>query len=152
MKKFLTIIFAVLCIGVTASAQSKAIGLRLGGDAEISYQHWLNRNFLETDLGLTFGNYGGLRLSGAYDFILTHPGNWNLYLGPAAQLGLYGGFAPDGTRTTNNFGLGLGLQFGVEYQIGSVPINISADWRPMWNIFASHGVWGSASLGFRYRF
>lgn len=152
MKKILLVALSVLLFASAASAQSKALGVRLGGDAEVSFQQWSGNNFIEADLGLALGSYGGLRFSAAYDFVLASPGSWNIYLGPGAQVGLYNYSSKEGAAPSNHLGVGLGGQLGAEYQFGGIPLNLSIDWRPMWNFLGSRGVWSSAAIGIRYRF
>ena len=147
MKKFFVIVLSALLFAGVASAQPRAIGARLGGDAELSYQHSLGSNFLEADLGMALGNYGGFRLTGIYDFAFELASDFNFYIGPGAQLGMYS--HSDGDPV---FGVGLGGQLGLEYQIPAIPLNISLDWRPMWSLTGNYGTWTSAALGIRYRF
>lgn len=146
MKKICAIIIALAAFAAAASAQSRAIGIRAGGDAEVSYQHYLGNNFLEADLGWAFVGKG-LQITGVYDFMLANSGNFNFYLGPGAQINSW-----TDSEGKGRFGIGIGAQLGAEYQIGAIPFNVSLDWRPMWNFIGSCGSWSSLALGFRYRF
>ena len=49
MKKIILVAALVLGFAVAASAQPRAIGVRVGNGGEISYQHQLGSNFLEGD-------------------------------------------------------------------------------------------------------
>lgn len=146
MKKFIAIVAAALCFAAVASAQPKAIGLRIGGAAEISYQHTLGgSNFLEADLGWAFLNGAGVNLGLSYDFMVAPLGPLNFYVGPSAQATLFLGEA-------SSFGLGVGAQIGLEYTF-SFPLQLSLDWRPLFNILPSTGFgWSSIGLGIRYAF
>lgn len=146
MKRICTIILALTAFAAVASAQPRAIGVRLGGDAEVSYQHSFGDNFLEGDLGWAFAGKG-VQITGIYDFVFANTGNFNFYAGPGAQINSW----KDGDGN-GKFGIGIGGQVGAEYQIGSIPFNVSLDWRPMWNFIGSYGSWSSLALGFRYRF
>ena len=53
MKKIFLIAALALGFAVAASAQPRAIGVRVGNGGEVSYQHSLGNNFLEVD-GKTF--------------------------------------------------------------------------------------------------
>ena len=150
MKKFFIAVLSALLFAGLASAQPRAIGARLGGDAEISYQHNLGTNFLEADLGMALGNFGGFRLTGIYDFNFELADSFNFYVGPGAQLGMYAGVDANNNPKAG-FGFAIGGQLGLEYQIGSIPLNVSLDWRPMWH-FVGAPSWSSAALGIRYRF
>ncbi len=145
MKKILVMLTLALGISAAAVAQPRAIGVRGSYGAEISYQHNLGSNFLEADLGF-WG--GGFSVTGAYDFILASPqwtaGTWNVYAGPAANLGVGGGVS-----------VGIGGQVGLEYTFGSIPLQLSLDLRP--NIVSISDGIGFVSgfwpaLGIRYAF
>ena len=41
MKKFFAVMVAALAFAAVASAQPKAVGVRVGNGAEVSYQHYL---------------------------------------------------------------------------------------------------------------
>lgn len=143
------VILLLSIAGISAFAQPKAIGMRIGGDAEFSYQHFLGRglNFLEVDAGITA--YKGLALTGAYDFTVCescfNADGLNFYLGPAVQIGYF-------NKYDRPFGLGAGLQIGLEYCFPDLPLDLSLDYRPVWNFFASQGNWISAAVGVRYAF
>ena len=56
MKKIILIAALALGFAVAATAQPRALGVRLGNGGEISYQHTLGgANFLEVDGGLGLG-------------------------------------------------------------------------------------------------
>ncbi len=122
MKKILLVAALVLGFAAAAVAQPRAIGLRgtLTG-AEISYQHTLNANFIEADLGISSG---ALSLAGIYNFNLAQFGNgFNVYAGPGADL-----VAGKGV-----FMVGVAGQVGLEYNFDphfNVPIQLSLDLRP----------------------
>lgn len=145
MKKFLLILVAVLGISVVASAQPRALGVRVGYGAELSYQHSLSDNFLEFDLGL-FGN-NSFNLVAAYDFSVAPVGPFNFYIGPAADLLFVG----DTDDAEGGLGIGVGGQLGLEY-IFDFPLQISLDWRPMFNFIHGGFGWYSVGLGLRYAF
>lgn len=146
MKKICSVILFLVAFAIAASAQPRAIGIRVGGDMEISYQHNLDANFLEVDLGWTFAGKG-FQLTGIYDFTLGNVGNFSFYAGPGAQINSWRDADGNG-----KFGICLGGQVGAEYQIGSIPFNVSLDWRPMFNFIGSAFGWSSLAIGFRYRF
>ena len=47
--------------------------------------------------------------------------------------------------------MGVGGQVGFEYQFG-IPLNLSVDWRPMWNFVGNFIAYTSFSVSARYRF
>ena len=91
MKKIILVAALVLGFAVAASAQPRAIGLRGGWGAELSYQHGFGADFLQADLGLnTFDSVHG---SVVYNFMIAQPawtsrGEWGFYAGPGAAVGM----------------------------------------------------------------
>lgn len=142
MKKLIIILAAVLCFATAANAQSRALGIRATYGAELSYQHDLGGNFLEGDLGW-FND--GFYLTGIYDFILGSEGNFNFYAGPGAALGFWN---VDGDSGIN---LGIAGQLGMEYNF-NLPLQLSLDWRPVFNFVHGGFGWQGVALGIRYRF
>ena len=146
MKKTLILLVALLGFAVAAVAQPRAIGVRAGYGGEFSYQHGFGNSFGELDLGW-WGNHH-INLVGIYDFILGGNGEVNVYLGPGAQLSIWN--AP---QHNNQLNVGLAGQFGVEWNIPTIPLQLSLDWRPVF-FFLNDGGFGydSVGLGIRYRF
>lgn len=148
MKKLTAIIVSVLAFAAVASAQPRALGLRGGFGAEISYQHSVDSNFLEADLGWAPGE---ANLVAVYDFIFANSGNFNFYAGPGLRVGTF-----KTSSDVDGINLGVAGQIGVEFQIPSVPINLSLDWRPVVNFFGEGkqrgfcGYYGAFAI--RYRF
>ncbi|MBO4447338.1 MAG: hypothetical protein J5764_04355 [Bacteroidales bacterium] len=145
MKKLLLVIAAVLGLAVVAAAQPRAIGVRAGYGAELSYQHTLGgNNFGELDLGWSWGAFSaGL----SYDFSVAPVGPLNFYAGPQVALGFYKG---DGASV---FSLGAGAQLGLEYCFNQIPLQLSLDWKPTFVFVPATGFgWQSIALGIRYLF
>ena len=118
---------AALAFAAVASAQPKAVGVRVGNGAEVSYQHYLGgSNFIEADLGFMSN---GFRLTGIYDFDLGSAGNFNFYVGPGASLGFVNGTDGNGNAKTY-FSAAVVGQVGAEFAVPGVPLNFSLDWRP----------------------
>jgi len=121
---------AALAFAAVASAQPKAVGVRVGNGAEVSYQHYLGgSNFIEADLGFMSN---GFRLTGIYDFDLGSAGNGN---------------------AKTYFSAAVVGQVGAEFAVPGVPLNFSLDWRPA--IYFTGGSvfgWDGFALGIRYRF
>ena len=153
MKKALLIVAAILGLAVVASAQPRALGIRAGYGAELSYQHTLGgQNFIEADLGWALGNPGGLDLGLSYDFIIAPLGPLNFYAGPQAFVGLASTTDPEG-NAKQGLWLGAGAQIGLEYFFDSIPLQLSLDWKPSLLIIPNLGFgWNSIALGIRYAF
>lgn len=158
MKKILATLAIILSVMTAAIAQPRAVGARLGGDVEVSYQHTVGyNNMLDLSAGIGFGKYSFIGVTGMYDWLFpinqwNYAGNWTFYAGPG--VGLYGRVYSDGGST---FALSIGGQAGIEYAF-DFPLNLSIDWRPMINLLglgSDLGGWGhlsGISLGVRYRF
>ena len=148
MKRFLVTILTLAAFASVSAAQPRALGVRGGYGVELSYQHNLNSNFIEADLGWAPKE---LNIVATYDFVFANIGDFNFYAGPGVRVGSF--------ETSNNvvgLNLGIAAQIGAEFIIPAVPINISLDWRPVVNFFGEdkqRGFNGKyAALGIRYRF
>lgn len=161
MKKFLLTICLVAAIVVAGNAQPRAIGARLGWNLEFSYQHgFANRNMIDLTAGVTnfYNNHAYVDVNCMFDWVFNIKGGWNWYVGPGLGVGYgFGSYwrDEDGAKY-HAFRLNVGAQIGVEYQFG-IPLNLSLDWRPMWNILSNYDnphYDGFCSFGFgiRYRF
>jgi hypothetical protein len=151
-------ILALVTIAMTyntfAQVNPHAIGVRLGGGtvngAEISYQHGLSSaNRFEIDAG--FGSnkhHNRLYLAGMYHWDLNIVDRLNWYIGPGASIGFYSYDDAD-----NSVNAAIGGQIGIEYDFGgqNVPILLSLDVRPMWDLLGNTtGLGYGFALGVRY--
>lgn len=151
MKKIILAAALVLGFAVTASAQPRAIGVRIGNGGEISYQHSMGSNFLEVDGGLGLGLVDGVfnvGATGIYNFMISEFGNgFGFYAGPGAGVGLALG-------EVNYLALSAAGMVGIEYNF-NFPLQISLDFRQHIGIgFSGNGIWAPSSigLGLRYQF
>lgn len=162
MKKAFGIVAFSFLLVFTAVAQPRAIGGRLGTLAEVSYQHTTHAGQM-IDLTAGTSNYfltsGYAEVACMYDWVFNIAGSWNWYVGPGVGVGYYWHGYADGY---SHLRLAVGAQIGVEYQF-RIPLNISLDWRPMYNLMFLHRTNGAESglyygdlygiaLGLRYRF
>lgn len=155
MKRLAIILALVTGISVTASAQPKAVGVRIGATGlDASYQHDLNRNtFLQGDLGMDFGSSIdaaiGVKATALYNYIWARPawtdhGSWALFAGGGVTLG---GVADkvrykDGSLKfsvkDHGFLLALTAQAGIEYNF-EFPLQLSLDIRPYIGLHVNKG-------------
>ena len=160
MKKILVIAALMLGFAAAAVAQPRAVGLRLGYGAEVSYQHTLGNNFIEADLGvLGFG--ANFNANAIYNFMIAQPqwtdrGEWGFYAGPGVALG-GGGVKVNGVNY-GYFNAGVAGQVGLEYTFW-FPLQLSIDIRPQLGVVTVPNA-GAAfyfdswcpALSVRYRF
>ena len=165
----LAAVFTSCCLSLTANAQPRAVGLRIGATGlEASYQHSINRNFIEAEAGMDFGYGGaGFKVSASYNFIFARPawsdrGSWAMYAGP----GLAIGYVSDRTTYTfweegsssrypikihpddHGFMMALSGQVGLEYTFW-FPLQLSVDIRPYFGFHVNDGFYDYASkVGF----
>ena len=157
MKKFLITMFAALAVTFAAQAQPRALGVTMGYNFDLSYQHQVhNADFIELNLG-SFG-FDNLDLYAGYNFMIAQPawtnrGEWGFYAGPGLAIGT-------GFDHGYEFSLGFTAQVGLEYTFW-FPLQLAIDIRPRFGFIVSHedvyfhenGLFGfTPTLSVRYRF
>ena len=159
MKKFFVI--AVLAVAsLAAYAQPRAIGVRLGYGAEVSYEHQLGQNMISLEVGVP--GFNRLEAACTYDWIdpfgATVPwnekGEWHWYMGVG------GAFQTTWTSPGAGF-VGAAGRFGIEYDFW-FPLQLSIDFRPTLGVAFGYNGGGAAfgydvygaglGLGVRYKF
>jgi hypothetical protein len=147
MKKVLAILLVCFAVAAAVNAQDKSIGLKLGSyGAQISGQMAMgDANRIEANLSFN----GGIGLNGYYQWVKDLPAlgdAWKWYYGGGAGIALGSGY----------FGLGVGGQAGIEFDLQSVvpslPLQLSLDATPTINIIGGFGFGVAGGLGVRYRF
>lgn len=153
MKKLFIAIVAVFAMSTVASAQIQDLGVRgafgSGYGAELSAMWGLGGNRLETDLGWASGSsWNYINLTGIYQWTWELGGDFGWFAGVGANVGLYTG---DGV--SDNLGLGVAAQIGLEFNPSAIPFQFTLDFRPQWDILGAHSGFGyGGALGIRYRF
>ena len=163
MKKVIVTLVLICTMAGVAMAQPRAIGARLGGNVEFSYQHSIAAGAMFVDFTVGAHNYwnpwGSVQATAMFDWVWgIGASNWNWYIGPGVGVSFNYGKA----WNENGYlpvGLAVGGQIGIEYQFG-IPLNISLDWRPMVNVlgfvrgntYPIYNSFYSVALGLRYRF
>jgi hypothetical protein len=155
MKKIIAIAALVFGVSIAAAAQPRAIGLRGGYGAELSYQHSVGgADFLEADLGLYRMN--AINVGATYNFMIAQPewtdrGDWGFYAGPGAVVGF-------GIGENKSFvSVAAAAQVGLEYNFW-IPLQISIDIRPQLGLGLKENASGFYFGGFypclavRYKF
>lgn len=135
------------------SSYKTALGVKVYPGA-ISVKHFIKANTALEGLGYISSD--GFRLTGLYE-LHNNLGNveglkW--YIGGGGHLGIWS----DTWKTnypTREGGLAIGVDgvIGLDYKIKDVPLNLSFDWQPSFNLIGYNyfeGGWGG--LGIRYTF
>ena len=156
MKKTLLIIAALLSFSVFASAQHKALGVRIGHGIDLSYETIISgADFMEFELGLDSYEGQAFHVDGIYNIMISEPdwtsaGKWGFYGGPGAGIALYN----DPDLKASSVYAGIVGNLGLEYTF-NIPLQLSLDVRPRL-MFGNGGVWSegilSFGLGVRYAF
>lgn len=162
MKTLKSILIALFAIATLSTQAQSAIGLRFNGGnisgADISYQMGMgDANRLQLDLGLGMGSdYFAFGLTGTYQWVFPFADAEGLqwFVGPGARLGFWD-YNPEGSDNDDNgINIGIGGIIGMDYTFSEVPIQLSLDTRPMFNLLGSDDYRGdfSVALGVRYVF
>lgn len=165
MKKVVAIA-AFLCAGM-ASVQAQdlsknALGLRIGGNngfgVEASYQVAVaQKNRIEIDLGWRSGDHiDHVKAVGTYQWVFPIENGFNWYVGPGVGIAHSSwdyGVGPYRSDDSKTYVLIAG-QIGIEYNIKSVPLQLSLDFRP--EFYLSDGLKDDFgpdfAFGIRYKF
>jgi hypothetical protein len=161
MKKAFSLVMFVLMVGVFVSAQDykTSLGIRAGvpfGPSGGTIRHFLNRtNAVEGILASNFGT--GITLTGLFEnehWTGYYPGiNW--YWGLGAHIGFMDASATRWVPASYSGGSIMGFDgvFGVEYTFDKIPLNISVDVMPSFNLWGYTGVnFFNSGISARYVF
>lgn len=156
MKKLLVASILVLIIGMALNAQDykTSLGLRAGVPYGVTIKHFLSKtDALE---GILAGHWQGFVVMGLYEnehWTGHYPGlNW--FWGGGAHVGFWdAGNNPNLPRGYTGSVFGIDGILGLEYTFDDVPINLSLDLLPTFNL-AGYAGWGgiNGALSIRYVF
>jgi hypothetical protein len=156
MKKLLIVSVLILFIGITLNAQDykTSLGLRAGIPYGVTIKHFLSKT--DAIEGILAGMWQGFVITGLYEnehWTGHYPGlNW--YWGGGAHVGFWdAGNNPYLKETYTGSVLGIDGILGLEYTFDEVPINLSLDLMPSFNLFGNpgwNGIYGALSI--RYVF
>ena len=158
MKKIILTFTLALFITALASAQDydTGVGLRLGFSNGLTVKHFFSqRSAVE---GLLSTRCHGFALTGLYE---VHDNAFdvdrlNWYFGGGGHIGFWNGDYTSsrwGDEGTNYTVVGIDGILGIEYNFLEIPINISLDWKPAFNLTGYSGFWGDGgALSIRYIF
>lgn len=157
MLRTLAILIIGLSISVAASAQydyKTAVGIRAGFDQGLSIKHF----FKGTDAveGILSFRYRGFIATALWErhanaFAVDRL-NW--YYGGGAHIGFwsyYDGHPWYDDERGSKTVIGIDGIVGIEYNIKEIPINVSLDYKPAFNIIGfSNAVFDGGALSIRY--
>jgi len=156
MRKYILIV-VIAVLGINASAQSydNAIGLRGGVASGVTFKHMLGDNAgFELIAASRWKGFSFTALYEVHAQAFDVEGlNW--YYGGGAHVGSWRGYKnhpyfDDGRSYTI---VGIDGIVGIEYNITEIPINISIDYKPAFNLVGYTGFWGdNGALSVRYYF
>ena len=156
MKKLIITLTLVIVMVTAANAQdyNNAIGIRGGLFSGLTLKHFIgDRAALEA---LLETRWSGLGVTGLYEIHANafDVDRLNWYYGGGAHIGFYNGSNTKwGTANTSYSVIGIDGILGIEYNIPDIPINISLDYKPVFNIIGYTGFWGDGgALSIRYIF
>lgn len=162
MKHFIILVFCWFCALTSLTAQenslyNNAIGLRGGVSQGITYKHFFNKPlamdaiFSVYEKGLTVQFLGEYH---AYDMVSGE--NFLFFAGGGFHLGYY-----DPTKNhewnpeaNDDYYAVIGLDpvIGAEYVFDEIPLNVSLDIKPAFNIINNNDFWLSGAISVRYIF
>ncbi|MFA6400422.1 MAG: hypothetical protein WCX31_02185 [Salinivirgaceae bacterium] len=156
MKKLLLIAF--MAIGITAASKAQyyntGIGLRAGFTNGLTIKHFLGTK--ASIEGIIGSRWHGVEFTGLYEINnrAFDADRLNWFFGFGGHIGFW-----DGDRTywgepnTNYTVVGLDGILGLEYSFIEVPLSLSIDWKPSFNIVNNNDFWADGgALSIRYIF
>ena len=169
MRTKLTMLILLFGLGMGMSTQAnsqvyyqKAVGVRLAWGLGLSGKYFLNdkaaieANFRYRSFGSGPYSWNWVTIQALYEIhngleSVTDGLQW--YYGGGAYLGFYGGdFDYPGSDFNGTF-IGISGVLGLDYKFADLPINISADWMPSFEITSGGGFTGeNGGLAVRYTF
>jgi opacity protein-like surface antigen len=156
MKRTLLLLLMGLCMSSIGFAQdyTTGIGVRGGYFNGVTIKHFVSEKAAFE--GILSSRWHGFQVTGLYEIhnqaFQTNRLNW--YYGFGAHVGFWDGNRTNwGERDTNYTVVGIDGILGLEYNFTEVPINLSLDWKPSFNLAGYTGFWGDGgALSIRYIF
>jgi len=151
---FTTLFALVLSMGSYGQDYQTGIGVRGGLSNGLTIKHFTQENTaLE---GIAAFRWGGFHFTGLYEIhqpaFDTERLKW--YYGAGAHIGVWdANDNPWFDEGTGHAVIGIDGIIGLEYSFEEIPFNISADWKPAFNLIGDTGFWGDeAAVSVRYIF
>lgn len=156
MKNFLMTTVVMFCIVVVSNAQdyNTGIGLRGGLSNGLTVKHFLGEKAAIE--GIITSRWQGFNITGLYEIhdqaFGTERLNW--YYGIGGHIGFWNGNNVKWVDDNKDYTVvGIDGILGLEYNFNEIPINLSVDWKPAFNIIGYSGFWGDGgAISIRYIF
>ncbi|MCB0619949.1 MAG: hypothetical protein KDC43_26035 [Saprospiraceae bacterium] len=148
-------LFLTLAFQAQAQDYNTGIGLRAGSSNGLTVKHFISSDAaLE---GLLALRWRGIHITGLYEVHrpLGRTAGLNWYFGGGGHIGFWGGYKehPWFDDDNNYTVIGIDGIIGLEYNFQEVPINLSLDWKPAFNLIGYTGFWGDeVALSIRFIF
>lgn len=149
LKLLSTLLLVALSAGLSQQAAAQeyqtAVGIRAGLGSGLSMKHFITRyTAIE---GIIESRYDGINAVVLHEWQQAKLGEYGVewYYGAGAHIGAWNGgpqqpwFNEDYNRVHHVFGLDGVI--GMEYTFKEIPLNLSLDWRPAFNITEHTGFW-----------
>jgi hypothetical protein len=149
--------FFVLCIITITTAQdyTTGIGFRGGLSNGLTVKHFISSNTAIE--GILSTRWQGFEITGLYEIhneaFNTDQLKW--YYGFGGHIGFWDGNNASWADNKDKSYTVIGIDgiLGLEYSFKEVPINLSLDWKPTFNLIGYSGFWGDGgALSIRYIF
>lgn len=138
MKKYIFPIFTAILLVYSVNICAKDVNSKLGIRVEMNdndeyagpdYKYYFNKHFAGECFVLSdFEN--GIEFYGLAEYVGFIPGipeNFSYYLGAGIHAGSWKGY-------DDSFVLGLDGIAGLQYKFNEMPVSLSLDWHPLFNI------------------
>lgn len=154
-KKLFTLIALTFIMGsVIAQDYSTGIGVRGGLYNGLTIKHFLGQKAAVE--GIVATRWSSFDVTLLYEI---HKDNafdvdrLNWYYGIGGHIGLWNGDLIPDSPTGSYLAIGVDGILGIEYNFAEIPINISLDWKPRFNIIGYSKFYGDAgAVSLRYIF
>ncbi len=156
MKKLVFLLVIAFSLVITSNAQdyNTGIGLRGGLYNGLTVKHFVGEKAaLE---GILATRWSGFEVTGLYEIHnpLADVDRLKWFYGAGGHVGFYDSdYTSWGDPGTNYTVIGVDLVLGLEYSFSEIPINLSLDWKPAFNLIGYSKFFGDGgALSIRYIF
>ncbi len=150
---FLTLFCFFISFAFLAQDYSNAVGFRGGLSNGLTFKHFLSADHA-AELILV-SRWKGIGITGLYEIhkSIKNSKTFKYYYGGGAHLGFWDGENVKWGTQESYTVIGVDGILGIEYCFQSIPINLSLDWKPAFNLVGHQGFWGDdGALSIRYMF